>query len=169
MNHEHVIELQPLRRVNGHQLYRVAVFLLEIDLSVGLLEVIEILREFLQPARLAFRLPFEDELPQPRHIFPVLLGDRDADLQAPQQFVEPLQRRQFARALPQISHQRDQRLQTRAPRVKRQFALRRFDRVPQRSAAGFRQAGAASTRAQATSSPKSETNRTYARMSRTSR
>src|SRR4029077_20441395 len=66
-----VVEFETLGRVHGHELYRVSGFLLEIDRSAGLIEIIQVLDEFFEALRFTFGLPLTHELPEALEIFPV--------------------------------------------------------------------------------------------------
>ena len=68
---KHVLEFQPLRRMHGHQLDRVARILLQIDLPAGLHEVIEIFDKFRQARSFALGLPFANKLRQPPDVGPI--------------------------------------------------------------------------------------------------
>ena len=83
-----VIEFQALGRVHGHELHRVAGFLLEVDRSAGLIEIIQVLDKFLQALRFALGLPLAHELREAVEIFAVFAGSGRADFQSLGQLVE---------------------------------------------------------------------------------
>ena len=70
-----MVEFEALRRVHGHQLHGVAGFLLQIDRSPGLLEIIQVFDKLLEALRFALRLPFAHKLREAVEIFPVLSRD----------------------------------------------------------------------------------------------
>ncbi len=83
-----VVEFQPLRRVHGHELHRVAGFLLEVDRSAGLLEIIQVLDKFLEALRFALGLPLAHELREAVEIFAVFGSHGGADFEGLGQLVE---------------------------------------------------------------------------------
>ena len=106
VEHEHAVEFEPLGGVHRHELHRVSRFLLEIDLPVGLLEVVQIFRELAQSSGLAFQLPLGDEIAQPRDVFAVVRIRDDAHFELPQHFIEQLDGGNAPRALLQTRDER---------------------------------------------------------------
>jgi hypothetical protein len=76
-----MVEFQSLRGVHGHELHRVTRFLLEIDRSAGLFEIIQVFDKFLEALRFAFGLPVTHKLSEAVEILPVFPGNGGVNLQ----------------------------------------------------------------------------------------
>ena len=133
-----MVEFKPLRGVHGHELHGVARFLLEVDRSAGLLEIIQVLDKFLEALRFALGLPFAHKLSEAVKIFSVFRRNGGVDLQGLGEFVEQFGRGQTAGLLSQFGNQFGQFVQVAIATGKGRLALRREHRVPQRHALAFR-------------------------------
>ena len=128
---ENVRKFQPLRRMHGHQLHRVArQFVLDLHVAVEFVEIPQIFDEIPQLLALALPLPLLHECDQPLQMLLVGLRSHRRNAQIRDQLGQQGTCRRSSRQLPQLSEQFHELCQPYSVTIERRLAMRRFDLIP---------------------------------------